>query len=53
MNHLIISLVGLYSQIHGIDPLISISVIDVESKFNPKAVGTKGEIGLFQIMPNN
>lgn len=35
----------------GIDPDIAVAVAKVESNLNPKALGSFGEIGLFQIMP--
>jgi len=35
----------------GVDPRIAIAVAKVESSLNPRAKGSKGEIGLFQIMP--
>lgn len=34
-----------------IDPLFVMAVIDQESKFNPKIIGSHGEIGLMQIRP--
>lgn len=33
------------------DPMFILSVIKTESRFNPKAVGSAGEIGLMQIKP--
>lgn len=35
----------------GVDPDIAVAVAKVESNFNPKMLGKKGEIGMFQIMP--
>jgi soluble lytic murein transglycosylase-like protein len=35
----------------GLDPRIAIAVATVESSLNPKAVGPKGELGLFQLHP--
>ncbi len=40
-----------YSAAHEIDPLLVTAVIRVESKFDPKAVGSSGEIGLMQLHP--
>lgn len=40
-----------YSAAHQIDPLLVTAVIRVESKFDPKAVGSSGEIGLMQLHP--
>jgi len=37
----------------GVDPKIALSVAKVESGLNPTAIGRKGEIGLYQIMPFN
>lgn len=37
----------------GLDPSFVMAIISVESNFNPKARGSKGEIGLMQIMPFN
>ncbi len=36
----------------GIDYRIVLALIDKESQFNPRAVGTSGEIGLMQILPS-
>lgn len=38
------------SRQHGVDPALIKAVIWRESKFNPEARGTKGEMGLMQIM---
>jgi soluble lytic murein transglycosylase len=34
------------------DPLFVLAVIETESQFNPRIVGSHGEIGLMQIMPD-
>lgn len=36
----------------GIDPMLVLAVIAVESRFRPKARGSSGELGLMQIMPS-
>ncbi len=36
---------------HGFDPVFLLSIIQTESRFNPKARGDAGEIGLMQILP--
>lgn len=36
---------------HRLDPVFLLGMIKTESRFNPKTVGTHGEIGLMQIMP--
>jgi peptidoglycan lytic transglycosylase len=36
----------------GLDPLFVLAVIETESQFNPLIVGSHGEIGLMQIMPD-
>ncbi|TVQ97152.1 MAG: DUF4124 domain-containing protein [Desulfovibrionales bacterium] len=40
-----------YSQQHGIDPLLVMAVIEIESGFNHRAVSRAGAQGLMQIMP--
>lgn len=35
----------------GVDPNLSVGVATVESGLNPEARGSKGEIGLFQLLP--
>lgn len=47
----IVSLIIGYSNIMGVDPQIAVAVATVESNLNPSAIGSKGEIGLFQLMP--
>ena len=39
------------SERYNFDPVFLLAVIETESKFNPKIVGTFGEIGLMQIRP--
>ena len=39
------------SQAFGLDPIFVLAIIQTESKFNPNAVGTSGEIGLMQVLP--
>jgi len=36
---------------HGLDPLFLLAVLQHESKFNPDARGSAGEIGLMQLLP--
>lgn len=47
----LIKLITYYSALNGIDPRISISVAELESKMNPNAIGAAKEIGLFQLKP--
>lgn len=47
----LINTIVLYSQILSFDPSIALAVAKTESNFNVNAVGSKGEIGAFQIMP--
>ena len=35
----------------GLEPAVAIAIAKVESNFNPRAVGSLGEIGLFQVRP--
>ena len=37
---------------HDLDPVFLLAVIKRESRFNPLAIGSHGEIGLMQIRPN-
>lgn len=53
MNNVLIALIGYYSAVYGIDPKLSLAVAKHESQLNPKAVGKKGELGLFQLMPSS
>lgn len=38
--------------VFGVDPKVAVSVAIVESSMNPNAIGSAGEVGLFQIMPD-
>lgn len=48
----IVGLIMAVSPIFGIEPKVAVSVAMIESAMNPHAIGSSGEIGLFQIMPN-
>jgi soluble lytic murein transglycosylase-like protein len=39
------------SQRTGIDHCLALAIAEIESQFRPEAVGTSGEIGLFQMLP--
>jgi soluble lytic murein transglycosylase-like protein len=41
----------IHASYYGIDPILVQSIIEVESNYNPKAVGSSGERGLMQIHP--
>ena len=47
----IVSLIMLYSSIYNVDPKLAVSIAHVESSFNQTAIGTSGEIGIFQLHP--
>lgn len=36
---------------YGVNPNLAVAIAKTESGLNPKAVGSKGEIGLFQLRP--
>lgn len=36
---------------HGLDPAVALAVAEVESSFNVNALGSQGEVGLFQLHP--
>jgi soluble lytic murein transglycosylase-like protein len=50
-KELIVSLIIAYSKIFNVDPNVALSVAAVESNFNTEAVGSIGELGVFQIRP--
>lgn len=41
-----------YSAQYNVDPVLIVSIINVESGFDSEAISNKGAIGLMQIMPN-
>lgn len=43
--------VSRFSKQYNIDPKLITAIIEIESKFNPKAISSKGAIGLMQIIP--
>jgi soluble lytic murein transglycosylase-like protein len=47
----IVTWIGVYSSMFGIDPKTALAVAQHESQLNPNAVGNLGEIGLFQLRP--
>lgn len=46
------ALITAAAQSGGVDPTLALAVAQRESSLNPNAVGTKGERGVFQIMPS-
>ena len=47
-----LTLIQVYSALYGVDPNVACGIVARESNFNPSAIGTKGEVGLFQLMPS-
>jgi soluble lytic murein transglycosylase-like protein len=48
-----VNLITVVAQLNGVSPQLAVAVASVESKMNPKAVGSVGEIGLFQVKPSS
>ena len=51
LKETIIQLIIAYSLQNGVDPVTALAVAKVESNFKPAAVGSIGEVGLFQVRP--
>lgn len=49
LNEFVVNLIMTYSAIYGIDPLLVVSVIDVESSWRPNVVSVGGDGGLMQL----
>lgn len=47
----IVYLISFYAAVGGVDPKVALAVAQHESNLNPKAIGSLGEIGLYQIRP--
>lgn len=47
----ILALIAALSLQYNLDPNLVASIVEVESGFNPNAVGSVGELGLFQLRP--
>lgn len=47
----LISLIFKYAALMGVDPYLALSVAKIESNFTSNAIGSVGEIGIFQIRP--
>ena len=44
-------IISAISEAHGVDPLLVRALIQVESKYNPRARSSRGAMGLMQLMP--
>lgn len=51
MNAMIISLILAMAPYFGIKPELALAIAKQESSLNPRAVGSIGEVGIFQIRP--
>jgi soluble lytic murein transglycosylase-like protein len=47
----LVSTIEAEAQAQGVDPTLAVAVANQESGLNPSALGSSGEIGLFQLMP--
>ncbi|MDY6065387.1 MAG: lytic transglycosylase domain-containing protein [Finegoldia sp.] len=47
-----VDIVDKYAKENNLDPLLSLSIIKVESNFNPDATSDVGAVGLMQVMPD-
>lgn len=50
---MIIKLITYYSFIYGIDPKLSLAVVEIESGFNSQVIGITQDVGLFQLNPKS
>lgn len=46
---IIIKMIIFYANLYGVDPKLALSVVQVESQFNPSAISKTGDYGLFQL----
>lgn len=49
--YMIIAMLNFNCYVYGIRPKIAHGIVFTESRYNPNAVGTVGELGLMQIRP--
>lgn len=51
MNATLLALIMKYSLIYNVDPFLALAVAKVESNYNQQAIGSLGEVGVFQVRP--
>lgn len=51
MTGFMLALIFKYSMLYHVDARLATAVVQAESNFNAKAIGTKGELGLMQLRP--
>ena len=50
---MIVNLIKYYAMFYGINPAVPLTIAEIESQYDHSITGTKGEIGVMQLLPTS